>query len=649
MNIKILDSWLRDYLKTKASAQKIAALMSLSSVSIEHLEPYQKDWIYDIEVTTNRPDLMSVTGLAREASTVLHQAGVKAKFMFPKITLPNEKIAEEPPLIIKNDSSLINRICAVIMEIEVKTPPQTIQKRLETSEIRSLNNIIDVTNYVMRTIGHPTHVFDYDKLKTKTLLIRESRKNEKITTLDQKTHTLNGGDIVAEDGLGNILDLIGIMGLENSVVDSKTKRILFFITNANPHKIRQTSMSQGIRTEAAQLNEKNIDPNTAMTALLEGISLYKEIANGKVLSSIIDIYPNKPSTKTVTVTKNKIDTLLGINFPLSKANTILRDLDFDTKVSDQMISVKIPSYRQNDISIPQDLIEEIARIYGYQNLPNEIPPLSVVEAHPQTSDSFYWERRAKHALKYWGMMEVYTYPMVSEDLYEGPLNDAVKLKNPLGDEFIYMRKTLVPSLLKIVSENKKENSLKLFEIANVYKKQKNQLPLQEQVLAGVIYDNSTSFFHIKGLIEQLGYDFGIKNLKFNLQKGLETDIYLKNTKLGTIQILEKNLIVFEINFSFFILNASLTKVYTPINKFPPVLEDLSFNIKDEITTAEIIDLIKKQSRLIKDVTLLDRYDGSRTFHLIYQDPEKNLTLQETTPIREKIINEMSKKFQAKIK
>ena len=182
MNIKILDSWLRDYVKTKATPQEIGELLSLSSVSVERIEKYGNDFIYDIEVTTNRPDLMGVVGIARETATVLKQNGIDATFLLPKLSKP--QTPKTNLIEIKNDPRLANRICAVVMNIKVGQSPKEIRERLETSGTRSLNNLIDVTNYVMKTIGHPTHVFDFDRLNTKILIIREAKKGEVIKTLD---------------------------------------------------------------------------------------------------------------------------------------------------------------------------------------------------------------------------------------------------------------------------------------------------------------------------------------------------------------------------------------------------------------------------------------------------------------------------------
>jgi len=324
MNIKILDSWLREYVKTKASAEKIGELLSLSSVSVERIEKYgNDDNTYDIEVTTNRPDLMSVVGIARETATVLKQNRIEAEFLPPAFTKP--ETPKKDLIKIKSDPKLVNRLCAVVMNVEIADSPKEIKDRLEASGTRSLNNLIDVTNYVSKTIGHPTHVFDFDRLATGMLTIREARKGETIETLDEKIHQLNGGEIVAVNDKNQIVDLLGIMGLKNSVVTEKTKRILYFINNNEPTRIRKASMSLGIRTEAAIVNEKNLDRELAFDALLYGIQLYRQIAKGEVASEIIDIYPNKLKEKTIEVSLEKINKVIGVTIdPEKSLKSLLR-------------------------------------------------------------------------------------------------------------------------------------------------------------------------------------------------------------------------------------------------------------------------------------------------------------------------------------
>lgn len=651
MNIKILDSWLRQYLKTKASAKEIAEKLSLTSVSVERLEKHGKDdFVYDIEITTNRPDLMSVVGLAKETAAILPQFGIDAKFIESKLEIPKEKPKENLLLKIINNPLLVNRVCAAILEVDIRESPKYIKERLEASGIRSLNNVIDVTNYAMREIGYPTHVFDYDRLRTKKIIIRESKRGEKIKTLDEKEYTLSGGDIVAEDGTGKIIDLIAIMGLQNSVITNSTKRIVFFINNAKPHIVRKTSMNLGIRTEAAILNEKNIDPELIKSALCRGIELFKKIAGGKLIGSIIDIYTNPPKIKKIKISQEKINKVIGVEIPAKISLGILTKLGFKTDIEKNNINVIVPSWRLGDVSIGEDIIEEIARVYGYHRLSSVIPPLYNAKSYHLSEDSFYWERRVKNALKYWGFTEVYTYSMVSEEMLEGPTIDAVKIANPITQDMVYMRRTLVPCLLKAGNENKERKELKIFELSNVYIPRSNNLPDEVLKLAGVVRKENISFYEIKGIIEQLLLDIGIKNTEFRKKEsgGSGSSMYINNEPAGEIEILDKNLADFELNFEIIKKHASLKKIYKPIPKFPPSIEDIRLVIPQSVTYKDIISTIKRQSALIANVSLLDIYRDRITFRIMYQHTEKTLTAEEVAKIREKIISALEKDLGARI-
>jgi len=637
MNIKILDSWLREYLKTDATPQKIAEVMSQTSVGIERIEKYKNDYIYDIEITTNRPDLMSVVGLAREASSALKQFKINAGFQnayFQKIEQP--KADDKVAIQIINDPKLVYRVCAVVMEITIKPTPPEIQERLETSDIRHLNNIIDVTNYVMRTIGHPTHVFDFDRLNSKRLIIRESKKDEEITTLDGKSFILPGGDIVAENDHGEIVDLLGVMGLQNSVVTSETKRILFFIDNNDSQRMRKTSMTLSLRSEAVQMNEKHIDPELALDALKYGVQLYKEIADAKVISDVIDIYPKKFTAKTIDIEKEKFSKIIGVKIENEVIKKILESLGLLVKEAKDNFTVTIPSWRARDLQIPEDIVEEVARMYGYHNIPSALPQLTPNHITDLTNE-FYWENRVKQALKYWGFTEVYTYSMVPETMYEGNPTNAVKIQNPLSEDWVYMRNTLVPSLLKTISENSTREEIKIFEIANVYHKRQNNLPSEEINLAGILKSSNITIFNIKGIFEQLAKDLEIKNLTFKTNGEGNMEINIEATKIGYAEILEKNLIDFECSITDLIKYATTKKNYTPIPKYPALVEDMTFVFTEDTTVGEIIEIIKKQSQLIKNVELLDKYKNTRTFRITYQHIERNLTTIDIAPIREKII------------
>jgi phenylalanyl-tRNA synthetase beta chain len=652
MNIKILDSWLREHVKTDASPKKIGELLSLTSVGVERIEKYKNDIVYDIEVTTNRPELMSVMGLAREAATVLPQNGIKAKLVEHKLEMPKVSIKNSPEMHINIDPKLVRRVMAVVMEVTIKDSTQTIKDRLESSDIRSLNNVIDVTNYIMRETGHPTHAFDYDRLKNHTLNIRESKKGEKMRTLDKKDYVLTGGDIVADDGTGEINDLLGVMGTENSVVTKDTKRILFFIDSVEPNHIRKTSMEYGIRTEAAVLNEKGLNPEHAQRAFIMGIKLFQKVADAKIVSNIIDLYPEKPKSNVIKVTEEKINQVVGIQIPLKQSIDILTKLGFEVKQKDTTLEVTVPpELTGEDMLIPEDLIEEIARIYGYHNIPNKLP--AIIEASPVhlEENEFYWEDRVRDAFKYWGFTEVYTYPMVSEELSVKPVEQVVKIQNQLSDDMVYMRRSLIPGLQQIVKDNLDHDVIKIFEIANVYEKNGKNLPKQLLRLGGLIRKPKVSFYEAKGYLEQLFEDTGIANTSWKLLDGdrYGATVYVGKEELGVVEIIDDHTVDFELDFGIMLKHVVLKKVYKPISKFPPIVEDMAVIAPANILTGDLMDAIAKQSALITDVSLLDKYKETRTFHIVYQSYTKNLTDKEVGGVREKIIKMLKDKYQAVLK
>ncbi len=648
MNIKILDSWLREHLKTKATPKEIAEKLSLTSLSVERIEEVGKDFLYEMEITTNRIDLFSVIGIAKEAAAILPQFGINAEFIPLTIKKENGSLTNLP-IVINTNPVLVNRVCAVLMEVDTgKSNPQ-VQERLETSGIRSLNNVIDVTNYVMRTLGHPSHVFDFDRLNTKKLAIREAKKGERIKTLDAKEYTLLGGEIIAENEKGEIVDLLGIMGLSNSIVTEETKRILYFIDNNNPHKIRNASMSLGIRSEAATINEKGIDPELSMDAMLYGIELFEKYASAKQISKVLDIYPNKPKNKTINVSLEKINKIIGVEIDIKKSLNALSALDFKPRLLKDSVSVDIPTNRLDDMEHEEDVIEEIARIYGYHNLSSILPQNGQTQRN-FFADDFYWEKRVKNTMKYWGFTEVLTYSFVSQSLFDGPIENAVEISNPLTEDFVFMRNSLVPSLLNVINENKNFEQIKIFEIANVYIKNANKLPEEIPMFSGIYKKDDVSFYEVKGTIEQLLSDLGINNISFKNTKdgGIGASLYLKDESLGQIEVLDSNLIDFELNFKIILKHASINREYVKFAKYPPIVEDLTLVLEQEVKTEDVINEIKKQDKIIVDVYLKDTYEQSRTFHITYQSQENNLTKEDILTIRTQIIKAVEKHFNAKI-
>lgn len=658
MNIQILHSWLLEYLDTNATPAKIGEYLSLCGPSVEKIEKHGNDWSYDIEVTTNRVDMMSVYGIAREAAVILPQFGIKASLKpltsklphFPKTSLP---------LTIKSNDKLVKRTMGVILtDIKNWKTPEWMKTRLEASGIRSLNAVIDITNYVMTEIGHPCHVFDYDLIKSHTIVIRESKKGEKIIGLDNKTYALPVGSIVFDDGTGEIIDLPGIMGTKNSVVNDDTKTVLFEIENNDPIRIRKASMTTGIRSVAATLNEKGVDPELAETAMLRGIELFQEVTGATIASKIYDHYSKPYKAKTVTLSKSFIDERLGIEVDKARTEQILKDLDFGVKwekgkrqIADRVrndndsLTVTVPSIRATDVTIAEDIVEEVARIYGYHNLPSELMTGKIPE--PLHDAPFPFEIQTKRILQMLGGVEIYTFSLVSEK--EVDPKTALKLKNPLGSDSEYLRTSLAPSLMKAVRENAGEKAtFHLFEMANVYLPKKKDLPEEKMMLVGIFAH--TDFRHAKGVVESLLDQLHI-NYSFEIE---DASSYVKSTRLKVIhnkkEIGEFGQLENEtVNYYQFAVE-DLRKAYKPmptyseIPKYPAQVEDMTLNLNDRIKVGDVIQTIKKGDLLISSVELTDIYENAYTFRIAYQDPEKTLTDKEVEEVRTTILGELKKKF-----
>jgi len=676
MNILIPHSWLKEYLETESTPDKIANCLSLCGPSVEKINKVTNDSVYDIEITTNRVDAMSVAGLAREAAAILPQFGITAKFKNNPYEVTNKKlkaVSQDKKLkVIIKDNLLCPRFTAVILEnITIKASPKLIQDRLSMVGMRSLNNIVDISNYLMHELGQPVHIFDYDKIAKRTMILRESKKGEKITTLDGKKHLLPGGDIVIEDGEGKIIDLCGIMGGQNSAVDENTKTVLLFVQNYEPTHIRKTSMKLAHRTQAATLFEKNLDPELVMPTIIKGIQLIKEVAGGQLAGNIIDLYPIPFKQKQFRVSLQLIELRLGVKINLNQIIKMLQALGFKPRATSQYLTIKIPSWRANDIEIPEDIIEEVARIYGYHNLPSVLPPLYRQPRKPKTI--FEWEEKTKDLLKNWGLAETYTYSMQSDNQlmnFDLKIENHLKLKNPLSSEWVYLRTSLTPSILSVIKENLgREEEIKIFELANIYLPWPNNLPKEIPVLNIAFSgekNNERLFYKVKGICEALFSELKIKGIKYQnfLESGKRkefipgrtTTIFYetKNQKqllgyLGELQTkilinfgIEQKVVIAEVDFNQLASLATNKQTYHPIPKYPAVIEDLSFILPLKTPVDKLINKIKKTNVLIDKVNLINIYKNVRTFKIYYQDKSKPLTAEQVAEIRKNIVVNLQK-------
>lgn len=605
MNILIPDSWLREYLQTDAAPKDIQKALSLCGPSVERLHPLNSDFIYDIEVTTNRVDCMSIYGIAREAAAILPRFGHTTRLLSDPFALqPSFKTSSSVDyLSVKTDPRLCRRFSALLIEnVSAAGPsPDWLVQRLEAVGMRSLNPVVDISNYLMHELGQPVHTFDYDKISHHALTLRESHAGETLTTLDGKDHSLPGHDIVIEDGNHRLIDLCGIMGGLNSAVDATTKNVLLFVQTYEPAHIRKTSMALAHRTAAAVLFEKDLPTDSVLPTLEKGLQLFKSLTSGQPRPVAIDIVTKSSPPQKITASPDFINSRLGISLSASEISSILESLGFTPHA---------PWWRQRDINIPEDIVEEVARIYGYHHLPSRLMPGDLPTARANDAE-FFWINRLKSALKFWGFTETYTYSLTSQ----GP---GLQLANPLSQDWLYLRTSLVPSLRAVVADNLgKASELNLFEIAHVYLPRPHQLP--KEALHLCLCTTRPDPSRLKGLVTAL----------LNHELGLTLD--LNANKLFTTF---PDCLAFEIDLSRLLPQAQSLKKFTPISPYPPVIEDLNVTLNRPYP--EIQKRIFAASTLIKNVELVDKYDSKLTLRITYHSNSRQLSSADIAPVRQKL-------------
>lgn len=643
MNIKITHSWLLDYLDTDATPQEIQKYLSLCGPSVERIEEKEGEVVYDIEITSNRIDTASVLGIAREAAAILPQFGKRA-VLKKQDTVPVPTPTESVPLEIQDKDGICRRVLGIVMEVEsITKSPEYIAKRLLATDTRSLNNVVDVTNYVMTEIGHPTHVFDYDRITSHTLLLRHAKKDEEITTLDEKTYNLDETDIIIDDGTGRVIDLPGIMGTANSVVTSNTKRILFFIESNDPVSIRRTSMRYGIRTMASTINEKNPDPNLAYTAFLRGIQLFQQVAGAKSVSTIIDIYPHKTVPIEIKTTKSFIDKKAGVMIPMDTILSILKNLGFAVKTDGiDTLTITVPTQRVGDVSIPEDIVEEVTRVYGYFAIPSVLQTPAHVAQPKDTELLFQYQHLVKLYLKHLGYTEVMNYSAVSLTLLKQFEIDTVKhlyITNSISEDIKYLRQSLIPSLVKNVKQNEGfAKEMKLFELAKTYIPT-HSLPVEENKLT---IATTVSFDELKkiviGLLEELNiaYELTEENNNPFLLPTVAGSVLHENNVIGSYgQVkpslarngeLEKAVFVAEISFKDLIHLARIMPDYKSYSQFAHISNDIT------VKKSKTFTWMKKQafatSKKLISFDLLGTYKDMITLRLGFTDHTRNLDEEE---------------------
>ena len=660
MNIKITYNFLLDYLETNATAYELQKFLSLCGPSIETVEPVYdsnykiEDYVLDIEITSNRIDMASVFGIAQEAAAILPQFGKKARLkQIPSKIYSFKTLKAEPLPNIKlnveiKDAELCQRFTAMGFEIDsVGQTPELISRRLKLCDISSINTVVDISNYIMISLGQPTHMFDLDKIAGKKLILRKSVAGEKMTTLDGKSFTLPGDDIVIEDGDGKIIDMCGIMGAENSAINNDTTKILFFVQTYNKTYIRKTSMKTGQRSVAATYFEKGLDPNNVETAFAYGVELLNQHLSPSACTELIDIYPHKVKNEFISITKRQIDDIIGIPIEKEKIGKILEDLGFivkssDIKLDDHLFHVTVPTSRINDVSIKEDIIEEVARIYGYHNLPNNLPPMTFIRQPKELDLLLNTVSRVKSFLKHIGLNEFLQYSMISGNLLKSldiDINNCLKIANSISTEIEYMRPSLLPSMILALEKNEgKKDHLNFFEVAKVYLTKKNSLPDEEFRLS---LGSTESIFKVKGVIEALLKDLAISNFEFKAKNNnplfsthQQAEILINGQSVGEIgklaqkyinnREIKKDLFVAEIDIWKLAQKASSVLPFAPISPYATVKRDITMKLKNK-SFNDFEKTCFKLSKYLNKIDYLGSFENNITIRLYFTSHEENIS------------------------
>ncbi|MCL4390537.1 MAG: phenylalanine--tRNA ligase subunit beta [Patescibacteria group bacterium] len=642
-------SWLKEYVDIKIPFKDLAERLSEVGLTVETWHEQDGDIIFDPEVTPNRPDWMSVYGIAREIAAVTNS---KLKNQNAKLQF---KINKSLKIDIKQNYDLISRMTSVIIkDVKVKQSPEWLQKRIKQIGLRPINNLVDITNYVLWVYGSPLHVFDYDKIRGHQLIVEKSAGGEAFRSLDGIDYHLPNGAIIIKD-LGRIVDLPPIKGGQNTAVSTETKTVLLHSVVCNPILSRRASQALGVRSDSSAVSERGVDPNGTVAAVDLALSLVLELAGGQVASEIMDHKTQEFAPWTVEMSHDRLEKILGIKISSREVKDILTRLGLEVAGE---YKVTVPTFR-DDLHIEEDLIEEVGRIHGYNNFPKTLPAGPVSTAPVAYARDFDLEFRVKSLLKGDGYSEIYTYSLVGErqlvDLGIDP-GKTLRVDNPISRDFEYLRPRMIGNLLEAMKLNQANFSdIRLYELGKHYTGPTIGKAKEEYWLSGA--QTGEKFYEVKGIIETLLIQFGVPyeikpdNTSAQGHPGRSAVISSGDKLLGYLGEMHPALLArfgikghvsgFTINYDTFTSLVNLNKKYRPISKFPAVVQDVSLIIPEKVLYGDVLEAIWSTSKLIADVQLLDKHEQSTTLRITFQDTTKNLTDREVNELRAKILKKLA--------
>jgi len=645
--------------------------------------------VLDLELTPNRSDCLSILGVAREVSAITGNPLRK-----PQISL-NEgdtKAADLTSVTIEAPDLCSRYAARLVRGVKIGPSPYWMRKRLEDIGLRSINNAVDVTNYVLMELGHPLHAFDLNNLKGERIVVRRPRAGEQIITLDEISRKLDSDMLVIADA-ENPVAIAGVMGGAGSDVTDATTDVLLESAYFNPASVSKTSKELGMHTEASHRFERGTDIEGLITALNRTAQLIQELAGGEICAGIVDTYPDPRREAAVKLRPKRVNSILGTDLTAEEMDRLLTSIEFQVGKDGDDLSVIVPTFRP-DVEREIDLIEEIARLHGYDNIPVTVPT-GEMQPESEADRVANFKEKAGNALIASGLTEVVNYSFHSPDAFDMILLEedsmyrrALRLRNPISENQSIMRTTLIPGLLANVQHNlnRRISDIQIFEMGRVFHpKNENEQPDELSFVSGAITGLSgaqlwnqptrpVDFFDVKGIVESFLHEMGVSGYDFqptahpSIQTGRGAEAILDGITLGALGELNRKVLdnhdidqdvyIFELDFGKLLEYATSGIDFQPLSVFPSVHRDLAVVVAYDVPSSQIEDSIRVAGGdLVESVNLFDVYKGeqiaanmrSLAYSMEYHSPGRTLTDDEVDEVHQKIVSALADEFGAELR
>ncbi len=646
------------------------------------------DAILELDLTPNRADCLSMVGVAREVSAVL---GTKLKLPEIRVSEIDEDIEGQVTVTIDNEELCGRYVGRLIRNVKIGPSPRWMQQRLQAAGIRPISNVVDVTNYVMLELGQPLHAFDYDKLKGHSIIVRRGQPGERMYSLDGVERQLTSDMLVIADAVRAVA-IAGVMGGLDTEITDDTTSVLIESAHFNPASIHRTSKNLALRSESSMRFEKGVDINGCLLAATRACQLIQEMGAGDVVRDAADNFPGTQKNPVIRLRPDRVAQITGVEVPQDKIRDIMKRLDFSVAEDGNDFMVEVP-LRRGDISLEIDLIEEIARLFGYNNIPTTLPEGATTEGRRTFSQAV--TNKVIDIMTECGLSEIITLSFMNPrvfDLMDIPqdssLRRAVTVNNPLSEEQRVLRTTMIPGILDILSRNtvRKNKDLAFFEVGRTFTPVEGEkLPKETLALAaGVmgktpggwqVAPSDMDFYYLKGVLETLLDSLNISDYSVvpeggnpTFHPGRTAAILLAGRKAGVIGEIHPNVAdnyrlnervcMMEINLEDVIDLAGTIRKYSPLPKYPAVERDMAIVVNRDVPASEIHRMIReKGGALLENITLFDVYQGeqikqgfrSLAFSLRFQALDRTLTDEEVNTVLANIQSALQDTFKAELR